>query len=686
MDKLQTFVSLFDYAPLPMSYSPLDGDGRLLASFWNQSWFECFGYQPDAVQGRTGDAFGLWPDMAFRADFLQAVGADGISKTETTLRSADGSLRTVIVSARKMFADDTTLMVVSYEDVTEQRELESARRQAERTLRLFQEMVESSADAIMIIEDHRVIACNTAATRLYGMPRERLIGSHPAELSPEYQDDGESSYSAAVRLMERALAGSTEHFLWRHRRGDGSTFMADVVLNPAIDLGTDHGERGRRYVTVVRDVTEEQQAARALQDSEQRFRKLFRLAPVGLALTEAEGKVFAINRHWTQLFGYTLDDIPDTEAWWKQAYPDPAYRDAVRAKWAQATARITENDGELESAEYLVTCKDGQQRHVLIGGALIGNEVLTSYIDVTAQREARAQLQALNQSLETRVLERTRDLEQAIEDLRLTQHELVRSEKLAGLGALVAGVAHELNTPIGNAVMVASTLGDLRKRFETAVSEGLRRSVLDSFLGELREASDMIEHNLRRAAELITSFKQVAVDQSSYQRRSFGIAETLHELRMTLNPTLRRAGVTLVEDIPPDLRMDSYPGPLSQVLMNIVNNAVVHAFDGRPGGTVRISGTALPGDRVRIQISDDGCGIDPDKLPRIFDPFFTTKLGRGGSGLGLHIVYTLVTELLGGSVRIESEPGTGSHAIIELPLSAPPPRAAPGDGDLPQHP
>ena len=635
MDKLQTFVSLFDYAPLPMSYSPLDGDGKLLASFWNQSWLECFGYAPGEVQGKTGDAFGLWPDTAFRADFLDAVAFDSISKTEATLRSADGGLRTVVVSARKMFADDTTLMVVSYEDVTEQRQLESARQEAERTLRLFQEMVESSNDAIMIIEDHRVIACNTAATRLYGMTRERLVGSHPAELSPEYQDNGESSYSAAVRLMERALAGSTEHFLWRHLRGDGSTFMADVVLNPAIDLGADDGERGRRYVTVVRDVTEEQHAARALQDSEQRFRKLFRLAPVGLALTETEGKVFAINRHWTQLFGYTLDDIPDTESWWKRAYPDPAYRNAVRAKWAQATARITADDGELESAEYLVTCKDGQQRHVLIGGALIGNEVLTSYIDVTAQREARAQLQALNQSLETRVQERTRDLEQAIEDLRLTQHELVRSEKLAGLGALVAGVAHELNTPIGNAVMVASTLGDLRKRFEAAVADGLRRSVLDSFLRELREASEMVEHNLRRAAELITSFKQVAVDQSSYQRRSFGIAETLHELRMTLNPTLRRAGVTLIEDVPPDLRMDSYPGPLSQVLLNIVNNAVVHAFDGRSSGTVRISGTPLPGDRVRIQISDDGCGIEPDKLPRVFDPFFTTKLGRGGSGLGL---------------------------------------------------
>ncbi|WP_341649478.1 PAS domain S-box protein [Thauera humireducens] len=211
MDKLQTFVSLFDYAPLPMSYSPLDAAGGLLASFWNRSWFECFGYRPDEVQGRAGEAFGPWPDVSFRADFLRAVGFDDISKTETTLRRADGSLRTVIVSARKMFADDTILMVVSYEDVTEQRQLESARKAAERSLRLFQEMVESSNDAIMIVEDHHVMACNTAATTLFAMPREQLIGRHPGDLSPERQDDGESSFTAAVRHMERALAGETEH-------------------------------------------------------------------------------------------------------------------------------------------------------------------------------------------------------------------------------------------------------------------------------------------------------------------------------------------------------------------------------------------------------------------------------------------------------------------------------------------
>lgn len=687
MDKLQTFVSLFDYAPLPMSYSPLDAAGGLLASFWNRSWFECFGYRPDEVQGRAGEAFGLWPDVSFRADFLRAVGFDDISKTETTLRRADGSLRTVIVSARKMFADDTTLMVVSYEDVTEQRQLESARKAAERSLRLFQEMVESSNDAIMIVEDHHVMACNTAATALFAMPREQLIGRHPGDLSPERQDDGESSFIAAVRHMERALAGETEHFLWRHLRGDGSTFMADVVLNPAIDLGADDGERGRRYVTVVRDVTDEQRAARALQDSEERFRQLFELAPVGLALTESDGHFLAVNRHWIQLFGYTLEDLPHTERWWECAYPDPAYREKARATWTRARAAITDRNGEIEPAEYIVTGKDERQRHVLIGGAMIGNNVLTSYSDVTAQREARAQLEALNQSLEARVEERTRDLRQAIADLTLAQHELVRSEKLASLGALVAGVAHELNTPIGNAVMVASTLSDQRKRFETAVTEGLRRSALESFLRELRETSEMIEHNLRRAAELITSFKQVAVDQSSYQRRTFGVAETLHELRMTLNPSLRRGGVTLIEDVPPELRMDSYPGPLSQVLMNLVNNAVVHAFDGRSGGTVRISGTALPGLRARLQVSDDGCGIEADQLPRIFDPFFTTKLGRGGSGLGLHIVHTLVTGVLGGSVRIESVPGVGSSAILELPLNAPPLRTSPeDDGGPSSHP
>ena len=242
---------------------------------------------------------------------------------------------------------------------------------------------------------------------------------------------------------------------------------------------------------------------------------------------------------------------------------------------------------------------------------------------------------------------------------------------MASLGSLVAGVAHELNTPIGNAVMVASTLSGRQREFEAAIAGGLRRSTLDDFLANARENSEVLERNLRRAAELIGSFKQIAVDQSSYQRREFMLSDVLQEIALALSPTLRHNGSLLLDQTPPGLRLDSYPGPLGQVLINLVNNAVLHAFEPGAGGTVRIGAQLLDAGRVRVSVSDDGCGIAREQLKQIFDPFFTTKLGQGGSGLGLHIVYTLVTGLLGGRIEVHSAPGEGTRFTLDLPLTAP---------------
>jgi signal transduction histidine kinase len=266
---------------------------------------------------------------------------------------------------------------------------------------------------------------------------------------------------------------------------------------------------------------------------------------------------------------------------------------------------------------------------------------------------------------------RTAELQVAFEELRHTQDELVRKEKLASLGALVAGMAHELNTPIGNAVIVASTLADLRQQFDVEVARGLRRSVLSRFTADVAEAVDVMERNLRRAAELIAGFKQVAVDQSSHQRRPFELSEVVHELHLALSPTLRRRGVQWVEQVPAGLQMDSYPGPLSQVLMNIVNNAVTHAFDQQASPRIAVRAEPVSDTHIQITLHDNGCGIAPEHQQRVFDPFFTTRLGRGGSGLGMHIVYSLVTGLLGGRVHLDSTPGHGCTLTLTLPRTAP---------------
>ena len=287
-------------------------------------------------------------------------------------------------------------------------------------------------------------------------------------------------------------------------------------------------------------------------------------------------------------------------------------------------------------------------------------------------------VQQLNLLLEHRVELRTLDLEranrelsEAMQTLKLAQGELVRSETLASLGNLVGGVAHELNTPIGNGVMAVSTLHDQVKSFRREMTSGLRRSTLEAFVGRVERGSEIAVRNLQRANDLIASFKQVAVDQTSAQRRRFMLSEVIDEILMTMQPTLKRTPYRIEREIPGELAMESYPGPLGQVLTNLLTNALNHGLEGRAHGLIRISAERYGDDQVILRVADDGAGISPELFPRIFDPFVTSKLGRGGSGLGLHIVWNTVTVVLGGSITVDSKPDQGSEFRIILPLVAP---------------
>ncbi|MCV2364200.1 hypothetical protein LNV23_12170 [Paucibacter sp. DJ1R-11] len=255
--------------------------------------------------------------------------------------------------------------------------------------------------------------------------------------------------------------------------------------------------------------------------------------------------------------------------------------------------------------------------------------------------------------------------------LQEAQDELVESEKLASLGALVAGVAHELNTPLGVAVAVSSGLGDKLRRFEAELAAGpLRRSMLDGLLADLHEATPLMERNLARAAEMVRSFKQVAVDRSGMQRRCFDLAGMVDELLASLRPVYGRQGRELLNALPAGLVLDSYPGALGQVLSNLIANAVLHGLQEGPG---RVSLYLLSSGEsaVELCISDDGVGMNPEVQARAFDPFFTTRMGQGGSGLGLPIVRNLVMGVLGGRIRLTSSPGAGTRVLLSLPRNAP---------------
>ena len=261
----------------------------------------------------------------------------------------------------------------------------------------------------------------------------------------------------------------------------------------------------------------------------------------------------------------------------------------------------------------------------------------------------------------------------AYRQLQDAQAQLVSQEKLAALGSLMAGVAHELNTPIGNSLLIASTMQQKTEDVERLMNgPGLRRSDLAAYIDDAGKASALVMRGLHSAADLVNSFKQVAVDRTTEQRRQFDLQQVSNEIIATVMNRIRSSGHRIETDIAFGIAMDSYPGPFGQVTTNLINNSLLHAFDQMDGGNagrMRLSAEADEA-RVLIVFEDNGGGIAEQHLSRIFDPFFTTKLGQGGSGLGLSISYNIVTALLGGTIQVASSPA-GTRFTLDLPLVAP---------------
>ncbi|MGC3965208.1 MAG: ATP-binding protein [Rhodocyclaceae bacterium] len=300
--------------------------------------------------------------------------------------------------------------------------------------------------------------------------------------------------------------------------------------------------------------------------------------------------------------------------------------------------------------------------------------LLISALVLSALRDA-ADRESLNGDLEKRVLARTQALQASndqltdtLETLKKAQDQLVRSEKLAALGGLVAGVAHELNTPLGNSMLAATAL--TRRTRALREQQTIRRSEWLAALDDLAQASDIIQHSLERASELVTSFRQVAADRSTEHRRRFRLNTSIHDLAVTLQPTLAQAGLKLRSSVPLHIELDGYPGLVDQMLMNLVQNAVAHGYPDGRAGIIQIE-AHRDDENVVLQVSDDGDGIAPENLSRIFDPFFTTRLGRSGAGLGLNIIYNIVTGPLGGEISVQSVRGQGTRFTIRMPLIAP---------------
>lgn len=394
---------------------------------------------------------------------------------------------------------------------------------------------------------------------------------------------------------------------------------------------------------------------------------IYDTAPIGLAFLAPDCRYLQINQRLTEICGISVEDhlgrsVRDCV---------PALADAV-----EDIVRSIMNTGEpVTGIEVAGQRADQTDERFWVtywhplrspSGEIIGVNVAAE--EVTERKRAEAALQVRERELRS-----ARDAaEAALRHIQETQNFLIEAEKLAALGRLVAGVAHEINNPVGTSLTVASSLKRKAALIADELAKGiLKRSALNEFLEISHAASSQLVANLNHAAELIQSFKQVATDRSSSNQRMFDLGDLTDQIAKSLRPELGKQNLTLNVECQRSLTMNSYPGPYGQVLTNLFLNSVAHAFPEGRGGNIDIRVCASGKDDVEVVISDDGCGMSPDVKRQAFDPFFTTRRDQGSTGLGLHIVHNLVANCLGGQVSLDSEPNEGTQIRIILPRVAP---------------
>ncbi|MBK9348061.1 MAG: HAMP domain-containing protein [Burkholderiales bacterium] len=454
------------------------------------------------------------------------------------------------------------------------------------------------------------------------------------------------------------------------RREDEMGSLAQVLDAMRSKLATLIAERDQKNADLLAQLEERKAIEAALQLSQAQFESIFNASPVAISVSHLgeDQRIADVNGAWLALFARTRDSVVGTSGLDNATWRDPGDRKLLHetvhreGRIRRFTAWMQRGEGQSD-----MLCEISG-RVLAFGGDRL---LILSYDDITQKQRNEAEIVQLNATLEQRVLDRTQELRTALDQLTTAKDELVRSEKLSALGALVAGIAHELNTPIGNSLTVASTLQDHTRRFTAEAEKGITRSRLNDFVRNTTQGAEILMSSLQHAASLVASFKQVAVDQTSVNRRRFGLHATVAEILMTLGPTLRKTSHTVQTQIPADIVLDSFPGPFGQIVTNLVQNALIHAFEGQDNGLITIAARRKGDDWVEITVQDNGRGIPPEHLGRIFDPFFTTKFGKGGSGLGLNIVYNLASTALGGRIRVGSPPGQGACFTLDLPLNLP---------------
>ncbi|MFZ6676127.1 PAS domain-containing sensor histidine kinase [Undibacterium sp. Xuan67W] len=541
-------------------------------------------------------------------------------------------------------------------DITERKFAEIALQNSEATYRT---LIDHAPEAILVLDvgKNKFVEANRHAAKLFGYSQLELLDLNARQLSSVLQEDGPEAAKIIRDYLESALTGQDVRFEWVCRNASGDSVPCEIQL-----IKLPSKQDAQLVCCSIHDITERNAAKLAILRERNFLETLLEAMPIPIFYKDRGGRYLGFNGAFLNMMHLRREDIihkkiedwiaPDKVSIYKEK--DALLYGSQEKQIFQRRINETSND----------------PRYVIFHRAVFKNQkgevdgMIGAILDITELENTKIALENLNQVLEHRVLERTEELQQAME-------HLVQSEKLAALGNLVAGIAHELNTPIGNIVTVASTLKDESSAFLTQLNSGqLRRSEAIHSAELMKQAGTMIEHNAIRSAKLISDFKQVAVDQSSARRRLFDLEATINEVMTTLMPMLKRTSHHVDIRILEKIQLDSYPGPIEQIITNLISNSLLHGFDSLEDGKITISAHTFDNE-ILLDYRDNGQGMGADTLAHLFDPFFTTKLGQGGSGLGLYIVYNLVTGVLGGRITVNSSPGEGAHFTIVLPQSAP---------------
>jgi PAS domain S-box-containing protein len=549
--------------------------------------------------------------------------------------------------------------------------------------RKLMDIIEFLPDATFVIDqEKKVVAWNRAMEELTGVPKEEMVGQGDYAYSvPFYGErlpvlidhfgdanlgDWRQLYNFVEVNKDTLYAESFIPFL---NEGRGSYLW--VTASPLFDSeGNIVGA-----IESLRDITYRKRSEEALRSSEERYRKLSEnlerrvdegtreLRDTNVALRDSEARFRRIIENLREGHIFYSHDTNGTFNYVSPSHADVlGYQDrdhfvarlqvwleSPRNELAREAAQQCRLGFKQPAYDLEVVHQDGSTRTMEILEVPVFNED--------------GQVESV-EGLGRDVTEARRNLEL----VRKAQEQLIESQKMGALGTLVAGLSHEINTPVGIGVTAVSHLAIGARECLASYRQGdLTRSAFEEFLESSNQTIDLVQSNLNRAADLLQNFKQVAADQSGGHARVFELDDYLDDVIRSLSPRLRNTGYKLNKRCEPDLFLNCDPGALYQIISNLVMNSLTHGFDGLLVGEITLNVRSEGGHAI-LEYSDDGTGMKREQLARLYEPFFTTKRGRGGTGLGMHIVYNNVTQVLGGTISCSSRPGKGIRFVLDVPL------------------